>query len=940
MLTSPDSRGSRGARLAGLRFAVIAFSILILGPPASAQKFPKPTRPLFLPVNVPTTAANPFMDGQGLRVEWQRAVRIPDSFFYREVGRAGYFLFENRVGWTARSLGSPGSTVTYPGTTTFIGHDVVGSPDPSSPLHQFQVDDDHDWQSFDVAVPGGRATIWIFDDVNDVDDDDWLLGTAGLADSSLAPEGAGPDVIDDRGFIVRLNGDPTTDVHWLEGMPEPGDGGWDWASHHHLFGRSSFGQSLQAAGLDADPENAVDHEYYEIARHRPDWASGPASPDEWWDLAGAAAVPLHVAESKDGVPVQGDGPILVKHAAKVPAALWWLQHWDVGDVGIGVPADQDQADRIRAAYDDATAGAAAEAQPYLDAAAASLDAMLAALVDREYDVAYPHVMDVRRQLRKAEAKGFDELLVAQVKTQAVAFWFSVVAQHVRQLDETGGVADCASLAVSDRNLGKAHRAIYRFGTTLKKLAEKGDKGAGDVLGAVSRLKRIGKAVDKAQDFIADRVSTIEVDPELTRQTIVGWEATINEAGIISPDYDSYRDALFDLAVDDLGLNRVQLTVRSGAENATDHWTQYKDGVIDHDTWRAFRYATVDDNGDPFVLDPAGFHFGELDKMVVNIIEPWRARLAANGEQLFVNLTYVAFTDQITMGGGYHHDDPEEYAEFIEATWLHLQGTYGWVPDGLEVILEPDNVAQWSNGTAVGQGLVAAAERLAMHGFTPSITAPSNADMTKALQYYDEMATTVPEALDHITEIAYHRYAGSTETSLRSIADRGLALGVRTAMLEWWSSANDYRTFHKDLKLGRNSAWQQGVLLDPNPNTKAGFITVDLGDPAFPLSLGRMTVFTRQYTKYVRRDAVRIEARSNDPSLDPVAFVNADGRSVVVVKVECGGAFEIDGLPAGTYGAFYTTDSEYDVHLPDATIGKGEVVGVSIPATGVITVHAR
>jgi hypothetical protein len=62
--------------------------------------------------------------------------------------------------------------------------------------------------------------------------------------------------------------------------------------------------------------------------------------------------------------------------------------------------------------------------------------------------------------------------------------------------------------------------------------------------------------------------------------------------------------------------------------------------------------------------------------------------------------------------------------------------------------------------------------------------------------------------------------------------------------------------------------------------------------------------------------------------------------VVVVKASAGGTFTVTGLPAATYGVTYTTTAEFRTARPDATIGPGQPVVTSIPASGVLTIAAR
>jgi hypothetical protein len=442
-------------------------------------------------------------------------------------------------------------------------------------------------------------------------------------------------------------------------------------------------------------------------------------------------------------------------------------------------------------------------------------------------------------------------------------------------------------------------------------------------------------------------AAITIDPGTVHQTVTGWEGTAWAAHYTlpsSPDYNPafpyYRDAVYDSLVDEIGVNRLRLEIRSGVENDQDWWMMYQTGLIDYPTWRSHRYSTVNDNSDPYTIDWNGFHFSEMDSTIDLVVLPLKERVEANGEHLHVNVNYVAFTGQIGGGLDYHHDDPEEYAEFVLATWLHLQSRYGWAPDSWELILEPDNVSQWS-GDLIGQAIVAVAGRLDDYGWDPPCVVPSNTNMGAAITYFDQLIA-VPGALPHVSELSYHRYGGVSDANLQAIADRGVAHGIDTAMLEWWSSGNTYATLHKDLDLGRNSAWQQGVVCGIwNGSGDTPFCWVDDADPENPtVWLNEKSRFNRQYFAFVRSGAIRIGATSTNGGFAPLAFANLDGRNVVVVKADGGGAIEIHGLPEGTYGITYTTETQYSATHPDQAIGAGETLATTIPARGVITVHGR
>ena len=172
---------------------------------------------------------------------------------------------------------------------------------------------------------------------------------------------------------------------------------------------------------------------------------------------------------------------------------------------------------------------------------------------------------------------------------------------------------------------------------------------------------------------------------------------------------------------------------------------------------------------------SGFQFTQMDYAVDKVVLPLKQLVEANGETLFINLNYVAFTNTIggagTPGLVYIHDDPDEYAEFVLATYLHLESKYGWVPDTWEIILEPGNSdgdpgsfrATWAapgaQGTLIGNCIVAAAARLTANGFTPSFIAPSNTHMGNAITYFNQMAN-VSGAMQHVVELSYHRYVTS------------------------------------------------------------------------------------------------------------------------------------------------------------------------------------
>src|SRR5262245_53750101 len=429
---------------------------------------------------------------------------------------------------------------------------------------------------------------------------------------------------------------------------------------------------------------------------------------------------------------------------------------------------------------------------------------------------------------------------------------------------------------------------------------------------------------------------ITLNPRAPRQTMLGWEATAQAGQTDFRDlFPKYKDALFDAVVNDLGINRVRLEVQDGAENPVDYFSLFYNNQISGSDYRAHRYEVINDNDEPNVINPDGFHFSSTDQAIDTVVLPLKQRLEARGERLYINLNYVDFGPSAFK----HKNYPEEYAEFMLALFLHLRDKYGWTPDAIEMVLEADN-AQWS-GTQLGQAVVATGDRLKAYGFTPAFVAPSVVDMGNAPKLFDQMVQ-VPRATDYLTALSYHRSGGDTADNLQASGSRAAQYGIEAAQLEFIGA--NYYDLHNDLTLGRNSSWSQFTIAwtsSTSADDGGKYYMIDDHDPNQPLvQIGSRTKYLRQYFKYVRRGAVRIGATSSNPSFEPLAFVNADCKQTVIVKTDAGGNFSVQGLPAGSYGVKYTTDVLYNIDNADVTITAGQSLQTVIPGPGVITIYAK
>lgn len=437
---------------------------------------------------------------------------------------------------------------------------------------------------------------------------------------------------------------------------------------------------------------------------------------------------------------------------------------------------------------------------------------------------------------------------------------------------------------------------------------------------------------------APQQAVITIDANQKFQTISGWEATAQAGESYSARFADYQSKLFDQAVYELGINRLRLEIRSGAENPTDFFRQFENGKINEQQWRAHYYEVINDNDDPLAINAAGFSFSELDSTTEKVVLPMKKRLEERGERLFVNLTYIDFADWRGKSNIRHKTDAEEYAEFMLAAFRHLQKKYDFTPDAIEVILEPDQNTGWT-GADIGRVVVAAAKRLRAENFKPYFIVPATASAANAPIYIDEIAK-IEVAMNYIGEFSYHRYRDASADVIKSIAERGAKYGKQTAMLE--KIGADYENLHEDLKIGNNSAWQQYTLAFPNePDNGAQYFLVNDKSPKNPVvTIGEQTKFLQQYFKRVRAGARRIGAETSNQNFDPLAFINKNGRYVVVIKTTAAGTISVRNLLPGAYEISYATAQRVETNAAEITLKEDASLTANIPAAGVLTVYAK
>ena len=426
---------------------------------------------------------------------------------------------------------------------------------------------------------------------------------------------------------------------------------------------------------------------------------------------------------------------------------------------------------------------------------------------------------------------------------------------------------------------------------------------------------------------------ITLDPSVRHQKISGWEYTDGLPGgdnsqtytVWWPRFNQYKDSLYDQAAD-LGLNRVRFGFSGGIEGPDDGlWAQYLAGKITvTDTYRHVT-KVVSSNRHAKVLDLSGFQFASTDFIIRNMTLPMKQRLEARGEKLY----FIGYYSGFRIRRGSLHSDPAFYARFVLAVFEHMKQTFGFVPDIWEIINEPENCPDWVDGSPIGPAMVKTAAVLAAHGYHPKFSAPSPSFISNAFRYFNEIRS-VRKATSLLSEFTYHYYnVGWTVSQLQQIGALGVHYGFDTGMNESAGAKSGY--LHADLKYANNSFWMEGGLADVNyePNNAAYFV-VDAKNNVAPES---NTLVFRQYFHYIRPGAVRIDANSQNAKVDPLAFINANGSYVVVIKTAAAEKnITVSNLPTGTYGI---TDSLGRSHA-DYNVTNG-TLSTQISGAGYLTI---
>lgn len=434
--------------------------------------------------------------------------------------------------------------------------------------------------------------------------------------------------------------------------------------------------------------------------------------------------------------------------------------------------------------------------------------------------------------------------------------------------------------------------------------------------------------------------TITVDAATKYQTMSGWEVHARAWEIdklknaYDPTWRIHATAIANRMVNELGINRIQVGMPSGAQNPVDYWTQYVNGRISYTTMKARWYEKI----------KGPIQFSEFDFRVETSVLPMAAALAARGEKLYVNLSFGDFTTAGYIPGTLdYRTSPSEYAAFVLAFFDRLKTKYGITADALELCNEPEH-SGW-NGTQLGQALVAVKAKLEAAGYTGiNYIGPSTAGSGLMTTYANAMLA-VPGAAAALTTVSYHRYDNPRASNIAALDTYAKGKDLKLNMSEWFNATAD--TLIEDLTAGNVSSWQKWATADRKEvgrtNPQAFYYLADLANPARPVySMAPNTTFMAAYFRQVRLGAVRVAARSSVTARVPVAFVNTNGDYVVVVKTKAGTGSKpvtIRGLRPGTYGVRTISYNEQVTDLADVVMAADSSLTVTL-VNGFTTIYGK
>lgn len=445
--------------------------------------------------------------------------------------------------------------------------------------------------------------------------------------------------------------------------------------------------------------------------------------------------------------------------------------------------------------------------------------------------------------------------------------------------------------------------------------------------------------------------TLTLDATQRFQTFEAWIGTAtgpyyptdNGPGLPSP---ALLNEALDGLVYDLRLNGLRIRMRPNSE-------------------------LVNDNADPFQINPAGFDFttptvtpsGERIDWTLNfqqIILPFKQRVESRGDSLVsfidTSLTYAGMVSHLHLA--------EEFAEMAEAYVQFTRSTFNFTPTYLTVANEPD-APFFFTGELVND-VIAMGQRFQMRGYPVKVQVPETIGPNSSAV---QTVLSDSRARPHVGLVSFHGYdyfgsmpsSFSERNATRSLAQQyGLRTGMTEICCRGWNGSylgqgmEMARDIYWNLTEADVSSWAAfGMLFTCS---QAGCTTGSESLAPFDRNLSRLFRFPsyyalRQYSRTIRPGFVRLRLTctgcTNDASfglsVKGVAFVSPSAKQVAVVVNDADAARTISlaNFAAGTYeiSGIDPANPNSVVYSPQ-TILAGQPLTIQFPARAILSFVQR
>jgi O-glycosyl hydrolase len=416
--------------------------------------------------------------------------------------------------------------------------------------------------------------------------------------------------------------------------------------------------------------------------------------------------------------------------------------------------------------------------------------------------------------------------------------------------------------------------------------------AGLLLSGALHIYPIGAAVP---------AEVVTLNPSVRHQTMRGWGGTLSFLRNLNDISQPTIDQIVDEAVDDLGLTFLRIGY-------------------------AMLQEPFNDNANPRSINLAAFNDADvIDREVAQSTRRFNQRVQANGEPP----TYLLDKDWESSAPAWMND--EEFAENITATVLYFRNRHGIHINFNSIDNEPTHFDPYTPERQ--RPMIKVMGRMFQeNGLSTKVALNEGINASSTWDYIKAMENDA-DVWPHIGLLNWHLY-GPNDPFRSLIRDFGAARGIPTAMTEFTQAQISHLI--DDLTLGGVSYWTRYFVADRGPAVTASsnYFSVNLEGTSFDRNIAYNQF--RQFMRYVRPGAVRIDASSTQPAIRAFGFDRSGSRVAVLVNTSAQ-AFDVtvQGLLPGRYGVSQTVGASYTeqgVQTADTSLG------VRVEGNGILTVY--